>query len=78
MATNPHTGDKLQTKPGNSNFVEGFGGAFTKEYAVGYTFENSEKELTLFAESVPHARRLGNDILKKHMDAFITYVRVKN
>lgn len=73
--TNPHTGDKLQTKPGNDNFVNGFNVAFLREFKVGYLQDGKEKEITVFAESIPSARRKANDILKQHLDAFISYVR---
>lgn len=76
MTTNPHTGDKLQTKPGNSNFVSGFETAFKSEYAVAYEDENGNiKELTVFAESTPQARIRANDLLKKSLKSRIVNVR---
>ena len=76
MTTNPHTGDKLQTKPGNANFVSGFEAAFKSEYAVSYEDENGNiKELTVFAESTPQARIRANDLLKKSLKSRIVNVR---
>jgi len=76
MTTNPHTGDKLQTKPGNRNFVDGFAAAFNSEYAISYLDENgNSKELTVFAESYPQARIRANDQLKKMPGGNIQNVR---
>lgn len=76
MTTNPHTGDKLQTKPGNANFVSGFETAFKSEYVVAYEDENGNiKELTVFAESTPQARIRANDVLKKILEVRIVNVR---
>lgn len=69
-ATNDVTGDSIQTKIPNKNYLDNFGKAFTKTYKVTYLVGSSSLEYEAFVEASSYIEA------KRHFNNFArqTYI----